>query len=727
MKKLFLTVFTILLIAFLTTCDMSPRTEELSVNVEGTGLTAPENVEISAEIALDSSSGIEPEELIIFSSTNVRTIDNKLSLPNIGIGQNLLLKDSSGNVVATAYVTAEAIESGNISIDSESLALGLIRLTPGFIFLPYDTEIVLLEECKNHSDFSQLKNYINNALNDSLENALDVETYPYIYFLTSEIAIDVIETYITTAYSSRSRAVSLPVIGEERRPYIADPTDYDFSVVNPKTCFYGMELDDSEAYLIKAKKSLFTVFPPQLTDPSERGFDPSDGNHTVVLYKGFGTSGNSDWMVPTTADGKATYANSLKLIASVLKVTGLICNIAVVGSGKVFSDLSSYLNDTKINYLLTLDEEMRDVDLSALVQAFTGVDSIETFLGEVIESLFGENSDNTWENISLWIWEESSDFMDVEQTMQLQDYMHSIRNIIDNFNVVANSIDIVNTVAPFIYDLITSPGQLTYAFSVTDGVVGEISSQIPPTANFSISNYRPRINESITLDASNVEDDNDSPSILQVRWDFNNDGTWDTNWNTTKIQTTSYTARGSTTIQLEVKDSDGLISSYIDTINVGSSRALKIVLTWGEYPHDLDSHIYTPSVEGTEHHLYYRNRGSLSSAPYCWLDLDDTTSYGPETIWFEQLFDGTYTYSVYNYSRNPKMSTSSAHVEVINGSQLIADFDIPENLEGTWWDVFTIDGTTGNITQIESVDAARGIITYNSGINKIHLDTMPGK
>jgi hypothetical protein len=63
---------------------------------------------------------------------------------------------------------------------------------------------------------------------------------------------------------------------------------------------------------------------------------------------------------------------------------------------------------------------------------------------------------------------------------------------------------------------------------------------------------------------------------------------------------------------------------------------LRIVLTWGETPRDLDSHLDTPS--GC--HVFYGrkqcNRGQES------LDTDVTDSFGPETINIRKLTPGVY-------------------------------------------------------------------------------------
>ena len=89
------------------------------------------------------------------------------------------------------------------------------------------------------------------------------------------------------------------------------------------------------------------------------------------------------------------------------------------------------------------------------------------------------------------------------------------------------------------------------------------------------------------------------------------------------------------------------------------------------------------------------------------LDVDDTSSYGPETITILEGVYGTYTYAVHNYSnRNSSSSTalsfSGAVVKVFMGSMQIAEYHVPTDQIGTYWTVFQID-SSGRIVPINSV------------------------
>ncbi len=129
----------------------------------------------------------------------------------------------------------------------------------------------------------------------------------------------------------------------------------------------------------------------------------------------------------------------------------------------------------------------------------------------------------------------------------------------------------------------------------------------------------------------------------------------------------------------------------------------RIVLTWGETPYDLDSHLWLPSE--TPYHIYYVDKGNQNLAvfPYAFLDVDDTTSYGPETITIGSLLTDSYVYAVHNFSESPDLTLSSAVVKVYNESGLVKTYNIPTSGTGLWWHVFDIDGLTISITDVNII------------------------
>lgn len=134
-----------------------------------------------------------------------------------------------------------------------------------------------------------------------------------------------------------------------------------------------------------------------------------------------------------------------------------------------------------------------------------------------------------------------------------------------------------------------------------------------------------------------------------------------------------------------------------------SEGELRIVLTWGADPEDLDSHLKTPSIEGSSYHIYYGNRGSLTSAPYAQLDQDVTNSFGPETITIADLFNGTYRYFVHRFSGSGTIASSGAEVRVYDENGLKQSVTPPSSGSGDYWHVFNINGDDGSLNLINEI------------------------
>lgn len=133
-------------------------------------------------------------------------------------------------------------------------------------------------------------------------------------------------------------------------------------------------------------------------------------------------------------------------------------------------------------------------------------------------------------------------------------------------------------------------------------------------------------------------------------------------------------------------DQNGSMSMDLD------GEDFRIVLTWGENPRDLDIHIVGPTEDNDEFHVYFSDMNYIENdTTICKLDVDDTTSYGPETITLLTLQDNPYYCFIHHYSGYGTLTTSSASVQVYSGSQLVASFAVP-NIEsdGVIWNIFAI-------------------------------------
>ena len=105
----------------------------------------------------------------------------------------------------------------------------------------------------------------------------------------------------------------------------------------------------------------------------------------------------------------------------------------------------------------------------------------------------------------------------------------------------------------------------TITLTVTDAA-GQIDTMnrtvawvASPNASFTVSPPMGYPTTIFTFDASSSSDAETPLSELQVRWDWEDDGIWDTNWSTKKQAEHQYAQHGTYKVRLEVMDTDGFI------------------------------------------------------------------------------------------------------------------------------------------------------------------------
>lgn len=134
---------------------------------------------------------------------------------------------------------------------------------------------------------------------------------------------------------------------------------------------------------------------------------------------------------------------------------------------------------------------------------------------------------------------------------------------------------------------------------------------------------------------------------------------------------------------------------------------IRVVMRWGESPSDLDSHFFCNLDSGETYHVYYGDKSFyVDDSLIAFLDHDDTTSYGPETVTLYDPRDGVFTYGIYNYSHSSdqQLRNSACTVEVYMGNSSIPDYIyyVPQ-VDGYFWEVFSYDSETRRVTSINEV------------------------
>lgn len=116
------------------------------------------------------------------------------------------------------------------------------------------------------------------------------------------------------------------------------------------------------------------------------------------------------------------------------------------------------------------------------------------------------------------------------------------------------------------------------------------------------------------------------------------------------------------TVVINTSDGD---SQLENCLVIGESSAI-VKLTWGANPRDLDTHLTGPQ-EGTDtrFRVYYGNQDETIENVTINLDVDDTSSYGPEVLTIPSfVLPGRYRYGVHHYSGSGTIFSSPTRVEL---------------------------------------------------------------
>jgi len=108
----------------------------------------------------------------------------------------------------------------------------------------------------------------------------------------------------------------------------------------------------------------------------------------------------------------------------------------------------------------------------------------------------------------------------------------------------------------------------TYPVDSESRVFKTISTNTEPTASFETDFVSSTVETTFNFDASTCADEQDETSDLQVRWDFDGDGSWDTNYSTTKTVSHRFYTAGNYSVVLEVMDSQGAIGNISKELSV---------------------------------------------------------------------------------------------------------------------------------------------------------------
>ncbi|GAB1403843.1 hypothetical protein MASR1M74_10210 [Lentimicrobium sp.] len=110
-----------------------------------------------------------------------------------------------------------------------------------------------------------------------------------------------------------------------------------------------------------------------------------------------------------------------------------------------------------------------------------------------------------------------------------------------------------------------------------------------PAARFTVDASRGDVNTIFNFDASAVTDEEDATSVLEVRWDWENDGIYDTEFTAVKTASHRYTTPGLYFPLLQVRDTRFMTDS--------TTKMLNVVIDIGNRPPTLPLYITPPDYQ----------------------------------------------------------------------------------------------------------------------------------
>ena len=427
-----------------------------------------------------------------------------------------------------------------VAANDTSTALALTLFNPYLIYTNQTRRVQYIQAVKQLNKFSQLMDLIKAAHLADAKTVLDYDTNPTIYQVACQIMKEAMESL------GGFKGMKKTVGGADDPPYVEDVTGDAIRFVNPLFAWYAAGVYTStnqlkEVVTLDRCQSALTFnwgWPPAITTTPEKTlYNLGNGSFKLYLTKGGDFTKLDDWSDPVA---RATICNTAQTIVYLMDL--------VIGTNNYFSE--DLIQTFSQHFQLTSDQAF------SLSEAIASQD-IEEFIINFTSCM----SDN-FEGVADWIWQEST-------SDATQQYLENAMTIFKNVALVFKLLGIMNEDAPFFGDLVFAPKDVTYMITQTNGTITATVQNDPPEAKFTITPPAGIVGTLFTFNASTTTDDHDILANLRFRWDWETDGTWDSDWKTSATATHAYAAAGAYSVTLEVKDSNGLIGSVVHNVNVG--------------------------------------------------------------------------------------------------------------------------------------------------------------
>ncbi len=214
----------------------------------------------------------------------------------------------------------------------------------------------------------------------------------------------------------------------------------------------------------------------------------------------------------------------------------------------------------------------------------------------------------------------------------------------------------------------------------------------PPEANFTVDPHSGGIGTNFHFDASGCTDEEDEVEDLQVRWDWESDGIWDTGYSNNKDAFHVYAESGSYNVKLEVKDTGGATDKTSLQVNVTSNNAPVPVFDVNPETGAIGTVFYFDYSQS------YDEEDGLTYLEFRW-------DWEGDGIWDTEFEDYNYDEIIHIYTQagdfNAKLQARDTEEAIGDTSQIVHVLNSNAPVAS-----FTIDPQTGNTATVFTFDAS---------------------
>jgi hypothetical protein len=456
---------------------------------------------------------------------------------DVPVGDNLqvlfIAPVAGGDPVCLALVDPE---TRGVSADLAACAQALALNNPLLLFATAADKREYLAAVAGSASYASLLATLTTLYADDPLTALDYQLHPQVYQLVTQAMVEGIA------------ALTVPAARVLLGPSIEDRAGAEIAVINPTQVFYGAAVLRAG----NANPTLHTIVPVRPASVEAWGWPPvyaagttettialGTGDFGIYCSRGLDYTRAEDW---ADAAGRATLLNTGH---------GLMELVALFLGTRPYTAPADYAG---VADHLTLSQ----AEITRLQVAAANHD-VEAYIAELADLIEVHRTE-----LDEWFW-------GMAAPAPVAAYLRSLGRLLADQTQVFQILGRGRVATPFFYDLLHTAGQVSFEVSQdAGGLLTQTGLNLPPAVNFSIAPAAGIVGTEFTFDGSSSTDDNDPPSALEFRWDYESDGNWDTEWSGSNfLGVFSYVTSGAYQATLQVRDSEGIVGERVRSVNVG--------------------------------------------------------------------------------------------------------------------------------------------------------------